>query len=234
VAQKDQWAWIAALMRLNKRTNSSQQFCGGTLISDRYVLTAAHCLVGMKPADLTVRVGEFDFNDQDNSQRYDLVVSRIIRHKDYNQSNYYCDIALLQLQNQVQITREVLPVCLPEETDPFEGKEATVVGWGTLSFGGPSATILQQLTIPVWSNNECESKIGLTVYDVFLCAGLKDEGGHDACQGDSGGPLMIENENKQWSIIGVVSWGFKCAQKGIPGIYTRVSQFKQWIYEHAV
>ncbi|OQR76762.1 trypsin-7-like [Tropilaelaps mercedesae] len=231
VANKELWSWIAALMRVDKRTNQTEQFCGGVVISNRYVVTAAHCLPGIHPRDLTIRIGEFDFNDKENTRRQDFRVTRIVRHPSFNESNNnFADIALIK----IAFNRDLLPVCMPED-DTYEDKEATVLGWGVTTFGGPSSNILMQLTLPVWGNNECQEKLNtVTIVPEFLCAGLKDKGGHDSCQGDSGGPLMVENSNKQWSLIGVVSWGFKCAQKGIPAVYTRVTKFREWIYENAV
>lgn len=179
-----------------------------------------------------VRVGEYDFQKTDRA-KHDHRVMRIVRHPQYNQSTYFSDIALLKVDRPIQFTNYVRPACLPDNQE-FTGRNAVVVGWGSTSFGGPSSNILQQVTLPIWSNQECEQKIGLRVYEVFMCAGLKNEGGHDACQGDSGGPLLLRNTADRWSVAGIVSWGFKCAQKGVPGVYTRVSQFNDWIADMAV
>ncbi|XP_022687404.1 serine proteinase stubble-like isoform X1 [Varroa jacobsoni] len=234
VANVERWAWVAALMRIDKRTNQMEQFCGGVVISNRYIITAAHCLPGVHPRELTIRLGEFDFSQHENSRRRDYHVSRIVRHPQFNESNNnFADIALIKVNEDIAFNQNLLPVCMPEE-ESFANKEATVIGWGVTSFGGPSSSILMQLTLPVWDNAECQDKLNtIVVYPQFLCAGLKDKGGHDSCQGDSGGPLMVENSNRQWSLIGIVSWGFKCAQKGIPAIYTRVTEFRDWIYKNA-
>lgn len=231
-SEKEEWPWIAALMAVSKRTNKLEHFCGATLISNVYVVTAAHCLVGKRAGDLKVRLAEYDFNDANNKDRRDFTVNRIIRHEKYNASNYNSDIALIKLSQEVEFTNKLQPVCIPERQD-FVGKNATVVGWGSVQFSGPSSTLLKKLTIPIWSNIQCRYKIGSKVSEVFICAGRTDEGGHDACQGDSGGPLMIENRHRQWSIVGIVSWGYRCAQKGVPGVYTRVTEFTDWIYQNA-
>lgn len=231
IAKPDDWTWMAALLR----KADDDQFCGGALISDRYVITAAHCTQGLRPQNITVRLGEYDFKQNTTSRLpRDFNVSRIRQHPEFRKDTYQNDIALLRMSRRVRFSENIRPICLPKSPDEsFLGKLATVVGWGTLSFGGPSSSILRQVSLPVWDNSECKSKFTQAIPKIFLCAGTRD-GGHDACQGDSGGPLMVEGESTQWTLIGVVSWGIKCAEKGLPGVYTRITEFLGWIYENAV
>lgn len=230
IAKPDDWTWMAALLR----KADDDQFCGGALISDRYVLTAAHCTQGLRPQNITVRLGEYDFKTNTTSRfPRDFNVSRIRQHPDFKKDTYQNDISLLRMSRRVRFTENIRPICLPKSpAENFVGKNATVVGWGTLSFGGPSSSILRQVSLPVWDNKECKSKFTQAIPKIFLCAGTR-EGGQDACQGDSGGPLMVEADNTQWTLIGVVSWGIKCAEKGLPGVYTRITEFLGWIYENA-
>ncbi|XP_077483540.1 uncharacterized protein LOC144093736 [Amblyomma americanum] len=231
IAKPDDWTWMAALLR----KADDDQFCGGALISDRYVITAAHCTQGLRPQNITVRLGEYDFKQNTTSRLpRDFNVSRIRQHPDFRKDTYQNDISLLRMSRRVRFTENIRPICLPKSPDEsFIGKLATVVGWGTLSFGGPSSSILRQVSLPIWDNKECKSKFTQAIPKIFLCAGTT-EGGQDACQGDSGGPLMLESDTTQWTLIGVVSWGIKCAEKGLPGVYTRITEFLGWIYENAV
>ncbi|XP_026477686.1 venom serine protease Bi-VSP-like [Ctenocephalides felis] len=136
--------------------------------------------------------------------------------------------------------KSVKPICLPTPSDvrndDYVRKFPFVAGWGALRFGGPSATKLQELQIPVVTNEQCKENYASFKAQIIdervLCAGYAN-GGKDACQGDSGGPLMLPiNDNRDgyhYYLIGVVSYGFKCAEPGFPGVYTRVSQFLPWI-----
>ncbi|MCL4149603.1 UNVERIFIED_CONTAM: hypothetical protein GTU68_013686, partial [Idotea baltica] len=109
-----------------------------------------------------------------------------------------------------------------------------VLGWGTIYFGGPVSRVLQEVSIPVWNNNECDAAYkDNKVFPLNLCAGDK-AGGKDSCQGDSGGPLMLQyGRERRWTIIGVVSWGIRCADPGVPGVYARVSEFLPWIRQNS-
>lgn len=229
-ANPDQWTWMAALLRRETGTH----YCGGVLISNRYVVTAAHCTVGLKAANITIRLGAYNIR-QTEPHALDVEVSRVRQHPRFMQDTFVNDISVLRLKHPVKFNEHIRPVCLPmRRADTFFKKKATAIGWGTRSFGGPYSAILQQVTLRVWNNSECDTKFVQPIHKVFLCAGpVKDKG--DSCQGDSGGPLMVQDKtSKQWTLIGIVSWGIKCGDPGIPGIYTRVTEFLDFIYEHAV
>ncbi|KAM7314535.1 proclotting enzyme [Ixodes scapularis] len=209
-------------------------YCGGVLISNRYVITAAHCTVGLKASNITIRLGAYNIRESEPNA-LDIEVSRIRQHPRFMQDTFMNDISVLRLKHSVKFNEHIRPVCLPmRRTDTFFKKQATVLGWGTRAFGGPYSAILQQVKLRVWNNSECDTKFVQPITKAFLCAGpLKEKG--DSCQGDSGGPLMVQDKNtKQWTLIGIVSWGIKCGEPGIPGIYTRVTEYLDFIYEHAV
>lgn len=228
-AEPNKWAWMVALVR----RDTGEHYCGGALISNRYVISAAHCTEGLKAHNITIRLGAHNIQELSVNVR-DIEVSRIRQHPDFQRDTFMNDIAVLRLKRPVSFNEYIRPVCLPNRTgDTYFGKTAIATGWGTQKFGGPYSEFLREVKLVVWNNTECNQRFAQPITDVFLCAGAKKREG-DACQGDSGGPLMVQTKSKQWTLVGVISWGIKCGEPGIPGIYTRVSHFLDYIYEHAV
>ncbi|KAK8756989.1 hypothetical protein V5799_000309 [Amblyomma americanum] len=228
-AEPNKWAWMAALMR----RETGEHYCGGALISNRYVITAAHCTEGLKANNITIRLGAHNIQEPSVNVR-DVEVSRIRQHPDFQKDTFMNDIAVLRLKRPVTFNEYIRPVCLPERPEEtYFGKTAVATGWGTQKFGGPYSEILREVKLIVWNNTDCNQRFAQPITEVFLCAGAKKREG-DACQGDSGGPLMVQTRSKQWTLIGVISWGIKCGEPGVPGIYTRTSHFLDYIYEHAV
>ncbi|XP_045128810.1 proclotting enzyme-like isoform X7 [Portunus trituberculatus] len=228
-ADPKEWPWIAALLR-----NGATQFCGGTLITNQHVLTAAHCIVDFTKESITVRLGEYTFDETGESPHVDFKIKTMKPHEHYDTNTYVNDIALITLDRTTDFNDAIWPVCLPQSDESYVGRDATVVGWGTIYFGGPVASTLQEVTIPVWTNEECNAAYEQDIIDKQICAGAR-EGGKDSCQGDSGGPLLLQQGGaNRWAIAGVVSWGIRCAEPGNPGVYTRVSRYSQWIRNNAV
>ncbi|XP_076309331.1 uncharacterized protein LOC143224851 isoform X1 [Tachypleus tridentatus] len=228
-ADPGDWLWMAALIR--GPADLTGQFCGGALINRYYVLTAAHCTEGFTANTIKVRLGEYDFSKTDDNSPTDVAVAEIKSHPNFDKVRYYNDIALLRLENPVTYSDFIRPICLPDPRNDLRSKVATVIGWGTLAYGGASSNVLQEVDIPVWDNEECNKTFVQKISKVFLCAGSKN-GDKDSCQGDSGGPLMWEAPNRRWTLIGIVSWGIRCAEPNYPGVYTRVTEFLDWIREN--
>ncbi|XP_068586770.1 coagulation factor VII [Cebidichthys violaceus] len=227
ICPKGHCPWQALLTERNAFS------CGAIVLSDRWILTAAHCVWG-KPSDIfNVTVGEHDLNvDERTEQRRWVVKVRI--HPGYNKTSYDSDLALLKLHRPVKLGRYVVPICLPAQNSTFSRtlsavRHSTVSGWGRLLLGGSVAGILQRATLPRVLLQECRLHTRLNITRNMLCAGLKS-GGRDACQGDSGGPLVTRYK-KTWFLTGVVSWGRGCADENLYGVYAKVSNYLDWIQD---
>jgi len=206
--------------------------CGGTLISSTHVLTAAHCTVDTAATSIKVVIEAHNITD---SELNSVDIAEIINHPNYEPHNSHNnDYSILRLAKPVTFTKKVSPVCLPADLSAtYAGVRATVTGWGTLSSGGPSSDVLQEVDVTVAINAECNSAYaskGYTITSNMVCAG---DSGKDSCKGDSGGPL-ITSENDRQALIGVVSWGLPggCAIDGFPGVYSRVTEKMSWILEN--
>lgn len=161
-------------------------------------------------------------------------VANIKQHPKFQRHGFYNDIGLIELKSDVEYDDLISPVCLPSEYDmkrDLSGYMATVLGWGTLSYGGQGSKLLQQVSMPIWNNKDCDDRYLQHIGKTFVCAGFLT-GGKDACQGDSGGPLMVSDKSGRWTLHGVVSFGKTCAQAGYPGVYTRVTEYLDWIRDN--
>ena len=220
-----EFPWQVGLTKLRSR----RPFCGGSLVSSRTVLTAAHCTRYQRPENIEVVVGDHNWLVGDGEER--IKVCGKVEHPGYKPRNNDHDIALLNLCSPVEWSPTIQPVCLPDpDTMIKEGVVATVSGWGTTTSGGKQSTTLMAVNVTTVSDKACIKSYGQDMISKnMLCAASK---GKDACQGDSGGPLTIEQTNGIHTQVGVVSWGFGCANPRYPGVYARVQDHFKFIKNH--
>ncbi|XP_077432910.1 suppressor of tumorigenicity 14 protein homolog [Vanacampus margaritifer] len=226
-AELGEWPWQVSLHFL-----TYGHVCGASIISEKWLLSAAHCFVNHDPANRIASNWQTYSGMQDQYKHEDVQrrpVIRIISHPDYNQMTFDYDIALLELSEPLEWTNTIQPICLPAPSHVFPaGMSCSVTGWGALREGGQKAQLLQKASVKIINDSVCNVVTEGQVTSRMLCSGFL-QGGIDACQGDSGGPLVCFEESGKWFQAGIVSWGEGCARRNKPGVYTRVTKLREWI-----
>jgi len=232
VADYGEWPWQVSLRQW--RTSTYIHKCGCALLSENWAITAAHCVEDVPPDDLMLRMGEYNMGSTDEPQGHiDRKVQIVASHPKFDPKTFEYDLALLRFYEPIEFQPNVVPICIPDDDQKLVGETAWVTGWGRLYEDGPLPGILHEVSLPIINNNECEGMYQDAGYIehipyIFICAGFK-EGGKDSCEGDSGGPMVVQREDGRFQLSGIISWGIGCAEENQPGVYTRISEFKDWI-----
>ncbi|XP_026739087.1 trypsin, alkaline C-like [Trichoplusia ni] len=209
-------------------TTGHRQSCGGTILNNRSILTAAHCTVGDAPARWQVRVGSTNANSGGSVH----ATQQIINHPNYSGWTLDNDVAIIRVSSTFSFNNNVASASIAGSNYNLGDNQVVwATGWGTTSPGGSLSEQLRH--VQIWTVNQatCRTRyqtLGRTVTDNMLCSGWLDQGGRDQCQGDSGGPLYHNGV-----VVGVCSWGQSCALAFYPGVNARVSRYASWIQSNA-
>ncbi|CAN8026807.1 unnamed protein product, partial [Ixodes persulcatus] len=249
-AEQLEFPWQISLRRELPLVNADGgHTCSGSIISDQYVLTAAHCVSGLFsfPSNYLVMVGDQNINEKDTTEDAILVESvrgrplstHVHGHPDWDRDTLRSDYAMLKLQTPLDFGgrhKHLMPICLPEKDDDFEGLNCTASGWG-LTKDSESAlpSQLRNVDMPIIPYDACKEYYKDIIEideDTMVCAGY-DQGGKSVCQGDSGGPLQCPRTDGRFVLAGAASFGVTCAGAKQPGVFSRVSTHLDWIRSNA-
>jgi len=216
------WGWMVGMRR------NGAFICGGSLISHRAAITAAHCIYGS--TNVNVYILDVGLHDRNNHESWTLNVrvSRLIMHAQYSPSTLMHDIAIMHFTDPIELDHyRIVPVCIPQPHQDWQGRMCWATGWGSLFSGGSVTRYLQEVEMIHLTNQRCATRFGTRVNTTLqMCGGEVGEG-IDTCQGDSGGPYVCEDiATNTWYLVGITSWGFGC---GDGGVYTKCQGYHQWI-----
>ncbi|XP_060535045.1 venom serine protease 34-like [Cylas formicarius] len=220
----NEFPWMAGIIDLRIR----MLWCGANIISEFFVLTAAHCIDQKPPDMLAVLTGEHNLttgNDTPATAIY--LVSTYVIHPDYEDTYYTGDIAIVQTKTQILFSFYVGPICLPFQYTNynFVGEVVTILGWGSMEYFGPTSDVILETLVTIVSNEQCAQQFGMIIDKQICTYGEK----RDACYRDSGGPLLWAHANSaRLHLIGIISQGRLCGGD-IPSVNTKVTPYLSWI-----
>lgn len=214
---------------------SDNRLCGASIVDESWMVTAAHCVVGLPAGQVTAHVGITRLDERSTSNAVDI--AEVIVHPSWDATRFRNDIALLRLARPLEQSPTVRAISLPVGIDasqwPPAGTPARIIGWGATGYDEPASNVLRVGDLQVLGgpgDPECGRYGGDFDVAVEICAGTPDAT-VDACQGDSGSPLIVDVSGSP-VLAGLTSVGFECARVGYPGIYTRIGTFLSWIQEY--
>lgn len=226
-AAKGFYPWQVGVRRLISYDIYSH-WCGGTILNEHWILSAAHCFVDLNKGIIAVRTGDHDNKVTDDYEQ-EFELEHLINHPRYDDNTYDHDIALLKVKLKngqgIKFNDHVQPACLPEQmTEYVDGQKCHVSGWGKTEYGYQN--LLKSAKVPIIADDTCQ-RLYKDLTSNMVCAGYL-AGGIDTCAGDSGGPLVCDI-NGRYTVMGATSFGAGCAEANAPGVYTRVTEFIPWI-----
>ena len=228
-ALKNEFPYQVALEHRSFWNPAYRQFCGGSVIDDRWIVTAAHCVAGENVNFVRAITGITDLSNAVETASNAVPIEKVIQHERYNSWTVENDIALLKTKSSIrQSTKEFSnTICLPSSGQQFNGL-GHITGFGTTREGGSTSRQLLAAQLDIMPDTVCKSAYAYEFKaPAMLCAGVMT-GGRDSCQGDSGGPLAVRTESG-YTLAGITSFGRGCARANTPGVYTRVSHYVDWI-----
>jgi len=231
-AKENTWPWLT---RLQVKASGQTFLCGGTIVDNKTIVTAAHCCDGAD--SIKAVTGEHSYFGVDEHEQK-FTAASITKHPNYNTNTLENDVCVLKFENQglkLATSEHADFACLNQVGSVIpEGTKCWTAGWGTLASGGMISDKLQEVDVDIISDGVCGATNNGQYYktDTMMCAGHM-EGGKDACQGDSGGPLICAIDDEP-VLVGVTSWGLGCAAANSPGVWAEVanSGINQFIMDH--
>nr|XP_013816350.1 PREDICTED: transmembrane protease serine 12 [Apteryx mantelli mantelli] len=232
-AQAGAWPWLVSL-QIHQIGVKFKHVCGGALVNENSVLSAAHCATGKKdPYYWRAVIGVHNLwkHDKHTTKRN---IRNITLHPEFRKETFENDIALFKLDSSVHYNNYIQPICLPSahlylyidnETDCF------ISGWGRIAEKGKTSAVLKEAQVEIIPSDVCNAfdSYGGLVNSNMICAG-SESGGIDSCQGDSGGPLTCYYPStSKYYLIGITSFGIGCGRPKLPGIYVRLSPYRRWV-----
>ncbi|KAH8334350.1 hypothetical protein KR059_009132, partial [Drosophila kikkawai] len=228
-ARPGEFPWIVAV--LDRRDGLTRYIGGGSLIATNVVLTAVHILNGTVENDLLVRAGEWNVSTTEEFYRHvDLGVEKVISHGQFNSYTGEYDIALLILKARFPVQANIRTVCLPSERTSFVGRHCFFNGWGPMeALSGDYPSVLKKVDVKMIDKTLCQQQFQARVASKSICAESLNRSA--SCKGDGGSPLVcpMPRDPTRFVQAGIVTFGIGCGSARTPGIYTDVSQMREWI-----